>query len=174
MFDQRLIALTMLNLEKKLKEEYKLAKRIEKIEEMVGTMEGTLKANLEESIHHSKILKELFAAQTSNPNDNKKGEKDESLSKPQAQVPECAGGPSNPNSKVVVKAPKRKRMSTQTQRHEERKRQSAEERRRESEATMILQKQEEEKTLVDLKEATKNITEAAQARKLKEAIDKSK
>ena len=67
-------------------------------------------------------------------------------------------------------------MSTQTQRHEERKRQrqSTEERRREREAAMILQKQDQEKTLVDLKENTKKITEVAQAGKLKEVIDQSK
>ena len=61
-------------------------------------MEGTLKAILDESIHHSKILTKLFAAQTSNPTDNKNGEKDESSSKPQTQKSEdVAGGPSNPN-----------------------------------------------------------------------------
>ena len=89
-------------------------------------MEGTLKSILDENIHQSKILKKLLAAQTSNPDDNKKGEKDESSSKPQAQIPEDVGGPSNPNVETdaaIAKAPKRKRMSTQTQRHEERKRQ---------------------------------------------------
>ena len=138
---------------------------IEKLEKRVGTMEGTLKAILEESIHQSKILKELFAAQTSNPNDNKKGKNDEFSSKSQDQIPEDASGPSNPNFEAVIKAPKSKRMSTHTQRHEERKgqRQSAEERRREREAVMILQKKEEEKILVDLKENTRNIIEAAQA-----------
>ena len=57
LFDQRLSTLTMLNMEKKLKEESQLANRIEKLEERVGTMEGTLKAILDESIHQSKILK---------------------------------------------------------------------------------------------------------------------
>ena len=85
LFDQRLSALTMLNLEKKLKEESQLANRIEKLEERVGTIEGTLKAILDESIHQRKILKELLAAQTSNPYDNKKGENDESSSKPQTK-----------------------------------------------------------------------------------------
>ena len=135
LFDQRLSALTMPNLEKKLKEVSQLENRIEKIEKRVGIIEGTLKAILDKSIQQSKIIKELLAAQTSNPYDNKKGEKDESSSKPQSQIPEDAtGGPSNRNteSEVVVKAPKRKRMSTQTQRNEERKiqRQSAEERRK--------------------------------------------
>ena len=46
-FDQRLPALTMLNLEKKLKEESKLADRIEKLEDRVGTMAGTQKAILD-------------------------------------------------------------------------------------------------------------------------------
>ena len=47
----------MLNMEKKLKEESQMVKRIEKLEERVGTMEGTLKAMMNESIHQSKILK---------------------------------------------------------------------------------------------------------------------
>ena len=67
-------------------------------------------------------------------------------------------------------------MSTQTQTHEERKRQrkSAEKRRREREATMILEKQDQEKTLANLKENTKKITETARAGNLKEVIEKSK
>ena len=79
------------------------------------------------------------------------------------------------NLKLTVKPHNRRRMSTQTQRHEERKRQrqSAEERRREREATMILDKQEQEKTLADLKKNTK-ISEIVQAGNLKEVIDKSK
>ena len=125
----------MLNLEKKLKEESQLENRIEKLEERVDTIEGTLKAILDERIHQSNILKKLLEAHTSNPDDNKKGEKDESSSKPQSQIPEDtgdAGGPSKPNTEAGIKSSKRKRMSTQTQRHEERKRQrqSAEKRRR--------------------------------------------
>ena len=179
LFDQRLPALTMLNLAKKLKEESKLADRIEKLEIRVDTMEDTLKAILDEIIHQSKILTKLLVAQTSNPNDNKKGEKDESLSKPQTQKPEnAAGGPSNPNieSEAAVKSTKRKRLSTQTQRHEKRKRQRlpAEERRREREASIILDKQEQEKTLADLKEKTQKIDEAVHVGNFKEIIDKSK
>ena len=74
----------------------------------------------------ARFLQSYLLTQTSNPDDNKKGEKDESSSKPQTQKPEdVAGGPSNPNieSEAAVKVPKRKRMSTHTQRHEERKRQ---------------------------------------------------
>ena len=74
-------------------------------------MEGTLKAILEESIHQSKILTKLLVAQTSNPDDKKKGEKDESSSKYQTQKPEDdAGGPSNPNneSEAAVKAIEKK------------------------------------------------------------------
>ena len=140
-------------------------------------MEGTLKAILDESIHQSKILKELLVSQTSNPNDKKKGEKDESSSKSQTQKPEdVGGGPSNPNTEATVKPHNRKRMSTQTRRHEERKRQklSAEERRKEREAAMILDKKEQEKTLADLKKNTQKIVEVVQARNLKEVIDKSK
>ena len=111
LFDQRLPSLTMLNLEKKLKEESKLANRIEQLETRVDTMKGTLKAILEKSIHQRRILTKLFDVQTSNPDDNKKSEKDESSSKPQAQKPEDDdGGPSNPNNQSeVVKAHKRKR-----------------------------------------------------------------
>ena len=180
LFDKRLPALTMLNLEKKLKEESALAQRIEKLETRVDNMEGTLKAILEESIHQSKILKGLLEAQTSNPDDNKKREKNESSSKfqpqPTQQYRQVATGPSNPNAEDVVKLPNRKRMSTQTQRHQERKKQklSAEERRREREATMILEKQDQERKLVDFKASTKEITEAAKAGNLKEVIEKSK
>ena len=63
----------MLNMEKKLKEESKLVDRIEKLEARVATMEGTLKAILDESIHQSKILTKMLAAQTLNPEDTKKG-----------------------------------------------------------------------------------------------------
>ena len=50
-----------------------MVKRIEKLEERVGTMDGTLQAILNESIHQSKILKNLLEAQTSTLDDNKKG-----------------------------------------------------------------------------------------------------
>ena len=85
LFDKRLPYLTMLNLEKKLIEESALTHRIEKLETRVDNMEGTLKAILDEIIHQRKILKELLVAQTSNPDDNKKGEKNECSSKTQPQ-----------------------------------------------------------------------------------------
>ena len=110
----------------------------------------------------------------------KRGEKDESLRKPQddqtKEVQTQTTGPSNPNTEEAVKLPNRKRMSTQTQRHQERKKQklTAEERRREREAAMILEKQDQERKLADFKASTKEITEAAKAGKLKEIIEKSK
>ena len=77
----------------------------------------------------------------------------------QAQI----AGPSNQNSEVVVKPPNRKRMSTQTKRHEERKRQrqNAEERKRERKATIALEKKDQERKLAAFKASTKEITEAA-------------
>ena len=77
-----------------------------------------------QTVHTNKLLVKLIGARNSNPNDNKKGEKDESLRKPQDNQIELqaqTAGPSNPNSETVVKPPNRKRMSTQTQRHQERK-----------------------------------------------------
>ena len=104
----------------------------------------------------------------------KRGEKDESLSKPQAaQAPTIV--PLNPNIETV-KPVKTKRKSTHTERHEERKRQklTAEEKRLGREAAMILEKQEHERQLADFKSKTKEITEAAKARTLKEVVEKSK
>ena len=123
---------------------------------------------------------QLLEAQNSNPNDNKKGEKDESLRKPQdnqsTEVQTQTAGPSNPNSVTIVKPPNRKRMSTQTERHEKRKRQrqNAKERKREREATMALEKKDQERKLGAFKASTKEITEAAQDGNLKEVIEKSK
>ena len=116
-----------------------------------------------------------MSAQNSNPNDNKKGEKDESLSKPQAtQAPTDV--PLNPNTEVVVKPVKTKIKSTHTERHEERKGQklTVEEKRLETEASMILEMQEQDRQLVDFKSKTKEITEAAKAGKLKEVVEKTK
>ena len=111
----------------------------------------------------------------------KRGEKDESLSKPQADQSSSAqaqaptAGPLNPNSEAV-KPVKSKRKSTHIERHEKRKRQklTAEERRLEREATMILEKQDHARQLADFKSSTKKIIEAAKAGKLKEFIEKSK
>ena len=51
---------------------------------------------------------------------------------------------------------------------------TAEEKRLEREASMILEMQEQERQLADFKSKTKEITEAAKARKLKEVVEKSK
>ena len=122
----------------------------------------------------------LLEAQNSNPNDNKKGEKGESLRKPQddqnTEVQAQTAGPSNPNSEAVVKPPNRKRMSTQTQRHQEMKRQklSAKERKREKKASMIKEQQNQEKELPELRENTKKITEVVKAGNLKEVVESSR
>ena len=62
MFDKRLPDVSMLNMEKKLTEDFALTQRIENLETRVDIMEGTLKTILEESIHQSKILKGLLEA----------------------------------------------------------------------------------------------------------------
>ena len=111
-------------------------------------MEEKLKLLVTQATHTNELLVKLLEAQNSNPNDNKKGEKDESLSKPQADqskdVQAPTVGPSNPNIEATIKPVKTKRKSTPTERHEERKRQKliAEERRLKREATMILEKQD--------------------------------
>ena len=122
LFDERLHALTMLNMDKKLKEESKIALRMDQLEGRVGKVEEKLQPLVHEVVKTNEILQKLLKAQIQTQNDNKKGEKDESSSNPQNQNQEEAVGPLNPNSEDVVKAPKRNRMSTQTQRHEERKR----------------------------------------------------
>ena len=87
-----------------------------------------------EVVKTNKIILKLLESQTSNPNYNKKREKDESLRNSQNEQ-DHAAGPSNPNvqPEATVKPPNRKMMSTQTQRHQDRKRQklSAEERKKE-------------------------------------------
>ena len=59
LFDQRLPTMTMLNMEKKLKEESKMVLIIEKIESMVDTMKGTLKTILDQNIHTNNILQKM-------------------------------------------------------------------------------------------------------------------
>ena len=77
----------------------------------------------------SKTVLKLLEAQNSTSNDNKKGEKDESLSKPEGyqskDVQAPTAGPLNPNSEVAIKPVKTKRKSTHTERHEERKKTEA-------------------------------------------------
>ena len=63
LFGHRLHALTMLNMEKKLKEESKMVGRIEKLEERVGTMECTLRTILDENIHTNNLLQKMLKAQ---------------------------------------------------------------------------------------------------------------
>ena len=63
LFHDRLPAMTMLNMENKLKEESKMVERIERIEESVGTMEGTLKTILDENIHTNQLLQKLLESQ---------------------------------------------------------------------------------------------------------------
>ena len=50
LFDERLFALIMLNMEKKLKEESKLVLRMDKLEEKVNIVEGKLKLMVHEVV----------------------------------------------------------------------------------------------------------------------------
>ena len=168
LFDERLPAYTMLTMDRKLKAESKIELRMDQLEGRVGKVEEKLQLLVSQATQTNELLVKLLEAQNSNPNDNKKGEKDESLSKPQAaQAPTVV--PLNPNTEAV----KTKRKSTHTEKHEERKRQklTAEEKRLEREAAMILEKQEHERKLADFKSKTKEITEAAKAGKLKEVVE---
>ena len=150
------------------------------LEGRVGKVEEKLQLLVNWAAQSNEILLKLLEVQNSNTNDNKKGENDGSLRKPQdnqsIEIQAQIADPSNPNSEAVVKPPNRKRISTQTERHEERKRQrkTVEERKREREATMALEKKDQERKLAVFKASTKEITEAAQAGNLKEVIEKSK
>ena len=73
LFDDRLPAMAMLNMDKKLKEESKMVERIERLEERVGTIEGTLRTILDESIHTNNLFQKLLEAQLHTQDDNKKG-----------------------------------------------------------------------------------------------------
>ena len=166
-----------MNIDKKLKEESKIDLRMNQLEGRACKVEEKLQILVHESVKTNGILLKLLEAQTLNPNDNKMGKKDESLSKPQDQYKEEAIGPSNPNTQSeAVKAAKRKRMSTHTQRHEERKRkkQAAKENRRERVAARLLEEEDQEKKLADLRAHMKEITNAAHVGNLKEVIQKSK
>ena len=167
-------------MDKKLKAESKIKLRMDQLEGRVGKVEEKLQLLVTQATQTNELLVKLLEAQNSNPNDNKKGEKDELLSKPQADQPKDVQaptvGPSNPNTEATIKPVKTKIKSTYTERHEERKRQklTAEERRLQREAAMILEKQDQERKLADFKASIKEITEAAKAGKLKEIIEKSK
>ena len=108
----------MLNMDKKMKEESKIELRMNQLEWRVGKVEEKLQLLVNQVLHTNEIFLKLLEAQNSNPNDNKKGEKNESVRKPQddqnIEVQAQTASPSNPNSEAVVKPPNRKRMSTQT------------------------------------------------------------
>ena len=63
LFDERLPALTMLNMEKNLKEESKMVLRMDKVEARVDTVEGTLKTILDQSTHTNNLLQNMLEAQ---------------------------------------------------------------------------------------------------------------
>ena len=120
LFDERLSAYTMLTMDRKLKAESKIELRMDQLEGRVGKVAEKLQLLVSQATQTNELLVKLLEAQNSNPNDNKKGEKDESLSKPQAaQAPTAV--PLDPNTKVV-KTVKTKIKSTHTERHEKRKR----------------------------------------------------
>ena len=93
-----------------------------KLKGRVGKVEGKMQLLVNQAIQTNEILLKLLEAQNSIPNYNKKGDKDESLRKPQdnqsTEVQAQRAGPSNPNTEEAVKLPNRKRMITQTQRHQ--------------------------------------------------------
>ena len=98
--------MTMLNIDKKLKEDSKMVGKIERIEERVGTIEGTLRTILDESIHTNKLLQKLLEAQLPTRDDNEKGRRMSlhvSLNQVNIQLKE-----------VVGQATKRKRISTKS------------------------------------------------------------
>ena len=73
----------MLTMDKKLKAESKIELRMYQLEGKVGTVEEKLQLLVTQATHTNEILLKLHKDQNSNPNDNRKGEKDESLRKPQ-------------------------------------------------------------------------------------------
>ena len=88
-------------------------------------MEEKLQLLVTQATQKNGLLVKLLEAQNSNPNDNKKGEKYESLRKPQAgqskDVQAPTAGLSNPNIEAAIKPVKTKRKSTHTERHEKKK-----------------------------------------------------
>ena len=126
LFDERLPAYTVLTMDKKLKVDSKIELRMDQIEGRVGKVEEKLQLLVTQATQTNKLLVKLLEAQNSNPNDNKKGEKDESLSKPQADqskdVQAPTANPSNPNTEAAIKPVKIKRKRTHSERHEKRKR----------------------------------------------------
>ena len=82
-FDQRLPAYTMMQVDKNLKEESKIELRMNQLESRVEKVEEKLQLLVNQAVITNETLLNLLEDQTSNSNDNKKGEKDESLRKPQ-------------------------------------------------------------------------------------------
>ena len=76
LFDTRLPAYTMLTMDKKLKEESKIELRMNQLEGRVEKVEEKLQLLVTQVVHTNELLVKLLEAQNSNPNDNKKGEKD--------------------------------------------------------------------------------------------------
>ena len=83
LFDERLLVYTMLTMEKKLKAESKIELRMDQLEGRVEKVEEKLQLLVNQAVHINELLLKLLEAQDSKTNDNKKGENDESLRKPQ-------------------------------------------------------------------------------------------
>ena len=81
LFDTRLPAYTMLTMDKKPNEESKIELRMNQLEGRVGKVGDNLQLLVNQAVHTNEIILKLLEAQNSNPNDNKKGEKCESLRK---------------------------------------------------------------------------------------------
>ena len=84
-------------------------------------MEEKLQLLVSQATQTNELLVKLLEAQNSNLDDNKKGEKDESSSKPQVAQASTAV-PLNQNIEPI-KLVQTKRKSTHTEKHEKRKRQ---------------------------------------------------
>ena len=63
----------MLNMDKKLKEEFEIELRMNQLEGRGGKVEEKLHKLVHEAVKTNEILLKLLEAQTLNPNDNKKG-----------------------------------------------------------------------------------------------------
>ena len=77
LFDDKIHALSMIQMNKRLKEEFQLSNRIIKVEEGVNSMERTLHTLVEGTVHTNKLLQQLLDTPTLTQtlDDNKNGEK---------------------------------------------------------------------------------------------------
>ena len=80
-------------MDKNLKEESKIALKMDQLEGRVGKVEEKFQLLVCEAVKTNEILQKLLEVEIQTQNDNKKGNKDESSSKPQNQNTEEVVGP---------------------------------------------------------------------------------